>query len=167
MSSATASPTTGQVTGFFHVGLTVGDIEEALRFYGDTLGLELESRGERDGAAVAPVLGIEPQRLLFAWLRVPGSEARIEIFEYQGIERFSAAARPCDIGFGHFCLYVDDLDAVYERLVRGGHSARRPPFTIQSGDHAGAKAVYATSPDGYNIELYQAAGAAAGAATGA
>jgi catechol 2,3-dioxygenase-like lactoylglutathione lyase family enzyme len=159
MGSATASQQTGQVTGFFHVGLTVGDIEEALRFYGDTLGLEFESRGEREGAAVAPVIGIEPERLLFAWLRIPGSDARIEIFEYQGIERLPAAARPCDIGYGHFCLYVDDLDAVYERLVRGGYSSRRPPFTIESGAHAGAKAVYATSPDGYNIELYQAAGA--------
>ena len=150
----------GTVTGFFHVGLTVRDMDEALRFYRDALGLELESVGERPGVAVAPVIGIEPERLIVAWLRVPGSDARLELFEYRGIERFSAAARPCDIGYGHFCLYVDDLDAVYERLRAGGFGSRREPFTIESGAHTGAKAVYATSPDGYNVELYQPAGAA-------
>jgi len=126
----------GNVTGLFHVGLTVGNMDEALRFYRDALGLEQESIGERPGDAVAPVIGIEPERLIVAWLRVPGSDARLELFEYQGIERFSAAARPCDIGYGHFCLYVDDLDAVYARLRAGGYGA---------------------SPDGYNVELYQPA----------
>jgi len=154
------SRTAGQVTGFFHVGLTVRDMAEALRFYRDTLRLELESEGERPGDAAAPVIGIEPERVIVTWLRVPGSDARLEIFEYQGIERFSAAARPCDIGYGHFCLYVDDLDAVYQRLLAGGYGSRREPFTVTSGPHLGAKAVYTTSPDGYNVELYQAAGAA-------
>jgi len=150
-------PGAGHVTGFFHVGLTVGDMDEALRFYRDALGLELESLGERPGDAVAPVIGVEPERIIVAWLRVPHSDARLEIFEYQGIERFSAAARPCDIGYGHFCLYVDDLDAVYRRLRDGGYGSRREPFTVTSGPHLGAKAVYTTSPDGYNVELYQPA----------
>ena len=150
-------PTTGQVTGFFHVGLSVGDMDEALRFYRDALGFELESLGERPGEAVAPVIGLQPERLIVAWLRVPNSDARIEIFEYPGIERFSAAARPCDIGYGHFCVYVDDLDAVYQRLRDGGYGSRREPFVVTSGPHLGAKAVYATSPDGYNVELYQPA----------
>jgi len=154
------APPAGHVTGFFHVGLTVRDMDEALRFYRDALGLELESLGERPGPAVAPVVGVEPERLIVAWLRVPGGDARIELFEYQGIERFSAAARPCDIGYGHFCVYVDDLDLVYDRLRERGYDSRRPPFTVQSGTHAGARAVYATSPDGYNVELYQPAATA-------
>jgi catechol 2,3-dioxygenase-like lactoylglutathione lyase family enzyme len=147
----------GRVTGFFHVGLTVRSIDEALRFYRDALGLELESLGERPGSAVAPVVGVEPERILVAWLRVPGSDARLELFEYQGIERFSAAARPCDIGYGHMCLYVDDLDLVFRRLQDGGYGSRREPFTVESGPHTGARAVYTTSPDGYNVELYQPA----------
>jgi len=147
----------GTVTGFFHVGLSVRDMDESLRFYRDALGFELESLGERPGEAVAPVIGLQPERLIVAWLRVPGSDAKIEIFEYQGIERFCAAARPCDIGYGHFCVFVDDLDAVYQRLVDGGFSSRREPFTVEDGPHLGARAVYTTSPDGYNVELYQPA----------
>ncbi len=160
MSSSATATASGRVTGFFHVGLTVGNMSEALRFYCDALGLELESEGERPGAAVSPVLGIDPDRILVAWLRVPNSDALLELFEYQGIERFSAAARPCDIGYGHFCLYVEDLDAVYQRLVDGGYTSRKPPVTVSSGPHAGAKAVYATSPDGYNVELFERPAAA-------
>jgi len=154
-----SSQSSGSVTGFFHVGLTVADTEEALRFYRDALGLRVVASDDRPGPSVSPVVGVEPERVLVTWLEVPGSDAQIEMFEYQGIERESAAARPCDIGYGHFCLYVDDLDGVYDRLRERGFSSIRPPYVVTDGLHAGAKAVYATSPDGYNVELYQRASA--------
>jgi lactoylglutathione lyase len=155
-----AQPTTaGRVTGVFHVGLTVREMDEALRFYRDTLGLELESRYELPGRVVARVVGIESEQVILAWLAVPGSDVRLELFEYQGIERSSLASRPCDIGYGHLCLYVEDLDAIYQRLCDGGYDSRTPPVTLTGGSHAGAKVLYATSPDGYDVELYERASA--------
>jgi lactoylglutathione lyase len=147
----------GVVCGFFHAGVTVSNIEEGLRFYRDLLGLELESLGERSGEYVVDIVGLQPETLVVAMLKIPGSEVRLELFEYRGIERHSASSRPCDPGAGHFCLFVNDLDALHGRLVAAGYSTRRPVKAITSGPHAGAKTVYATGPDGYIVELYQRA----------
>ena len=77
-----------------------------------------------------------------------------------------ASARPCDYGAGHFCLYVDDLDAIHGRLVEAGFSARGPVIHIDRGPRTGAKVVYTIDPDGYHVELYQLPDASAGGAPG-
>jgi catechol-2,3-dioxygenase len=90
------------------------------------------------------------------FLRVPGSDALVELFEFRDMERHQASARPCDFGAGHFCLLADDLDALYAHLTGLGYASRGTEVvTIEQGPHTGAKAVYMKDPDGYHVELYQ------------
>jgi catechol 2,3-dioxygenase-like lactoylglutathione lyase family enzyme len=145
----------GQVLGFFHVGITVSDMDEALGFYRDVLGLEVESDSMRVAEQIEPVVGVSPESVRVVFLTVPGCDAKVELFQYSGIEQFSASGRPWDIAAGHFCLYVDDAAAVYERLLAAGYRSRRPLRTIPDGPHRGASAVYTIGPDGYHVELYQ------------
>jgi len=79
----------------------------------------------------------------------------LELFEFVGLERHSASARPCDYGAGHFCLYVDDTAAVYDRIIGMGFTARSEVVELTSGPHAGRKVVYLIDPDGYHVELYE------------
>jgi catechol 2,3-dioxygenase-like lactoylglutathione lyase family enzyme len=151
----------GQVVGFFHAGLTVSDMDEALRFFRDAVGLEVVADSMRVGEQVEPIVGVFPDSMRVVFLNVPGSDAKIELFEYAGVEQFSAACRPWDAGAGHFCLYVDDAAAVLERLVAAGYTSRKPLRAIPDGPHAGAKAVYTIGPDGYHVELYQRAASSA------
>jgi lactoylglutathione lyase len=151
-----------RVTGFWHAGVTVSDMEEALRFYRDGLGLELESRRELEGGYAGSIVGLEIDSIDAVFLRVPGSDAQVELFEYRGVERHSASCRPCDHGAGHFCLYVEDLEALAARLRAAGFSARTEPVAIDRGPRAGATVVYAIDPDGYHVELYEPPGSAAG-----
>jgi lactoylglutathione lyase len=148
----------GRVTGFFHAGVTVRDMGEALRFYRDTLGLEVVSEGRGSAPHQGRILGEQPGELIAVFLRVPGSDALVELFEFVGMERHGASARPWDFGAGHFCLYVDDTDAMFERLTAAGYRTRGGEVvTIASGPHQGAKVVYAIDPNGYHVELYQRA----------
>jgi catechol 2,3-dioxygenase-like lactoylglutathione lyase family enzyme len=150
----------GRVTGFFHAGLTVSDMERSLGFYRDILGLEVVSDTTRDGEQLVPlreVIGVDAEVARVVFLSVPGSDAKVELFAYEGLEQQPAAARPWDVAAGHFCLYVDDADAVCEQLAELGYKTRNPVNTIASGPHAGAKAVYTIDPDGYHVELYQRA----------
>lgn len=147
--------TTTNVSGFFHAGVTVRDMEASLRFYRDGLALEVASDGVRDGAIFESVQGISPSAVRVVFLRVPGSEAMIELFEFEGIERHGASARPCDYGAGHFCLFVDDIDAAVGRLAEHGFGTRRPVQTLAAGPNSGNRVVYAIDPDGYHVELFQ------------
>ena len=48
------------VTGFFHAGVTVSDMDAALRFYRDGLGLEVSSDGSASGSTAARIWAHRP-----------------------------------------------------------------------------------------------------------
>jgi lactoylglutathione lyase len=146
----------GRVNGFFHAGVTVSDMEASLSFYRDALGLEVASDGITGGESAHRIWGMLTGTVRVVFLRVPGSDALIELFEFRDMERHPASARPCDFGAGHMCLLAEDLEALYQRLTSLGYTSRGTEVvTIDQGPHAGAKAVYMKDPDGYHVELYQ------------
>lgn len=143
------------VTGFFHGGITVRDMDRSLVFYRDGLGLEIEFDRILDGPYLPVVLGLDFQHIRGVYLRIPGG-GFVELLEYVGIERFPAASRPCDYGAGHLCLYVDDVQGVYDRLVGLGFRARSDGVVdITVGPNTGARSCYMSDPDGYAVELFQ------------
>jgi lactoylglutathione lyase len=143
------------VTGFFHGGITVSDMERALRFYRDGLGLEIEWDRSLDAPYLKTTLGLDFDRIRVVYMRIPDG-GFVELLEYVGIERMSAAARPCDYGSGHLCFYVDDADAMHARLRGLGSGARSATVVdITAGPNEGARVVYEIDPDGYAVELFQ------------
>jgi lactoylglutathione lyase len=143
------------VTGFFHAGVTVSDMDRALRFYRDALGLETMSDGYASNAA-RDVWNMDSGRVRVVFLRVPGSDAMIELFDFGEIERHSASARPSDFGAGHMCLFVDDAEAMLDRALEYGFSARADSVVgIEDGPRTGAKVAYLIDPDGYHVEIFE------------
>ncbi len=143
------------VTGFFHGGITVSDMDRSLAFYRDGLGLETAFDRILDGPYLPVVLGLEFTHIRAVYLHIPGG-GFVELLEYVGIERMSAASRPCDYGAGHLCLYVDDVAAMHARLVAFGFNARSAEVVdITAGPNTGARSCYMTDPDGYAVELFQ------------
>lgn len=143
------------VTGLYHGGITVSDMEASLRFYRDGLGLEVEFDKILDGPYLPVVLDLEFEHIRAVYLRVPGG-VFIELLEYHGIERLPAASRPADFGAGHICLFVDGIDEILGRLKAAGFEARSSgPVDITVGPNQGARSVYMRDPDGYSVELFQ------------
>jgi len=144
------------VTGFFHAGVTVRDMDAALRFYRDGLGLELLSRSRADAPESWRIWALEAGGTAeVAFLRVPGTRALIELFAFSGIERHTVSARPCDPAFGHFCLFTDDAEGLRARAIAAGGGARSEVQTIAAGPLGGSKVVYVLDPDGYSVELIE------------
>jgi lactoylglutathione lyase len=147
------------VTGFFHAGVTVSDMERSLTFYRDVLGLEVVSDNRTGGDHAQRIWAlpeVRPEAVRAIFLSVPGSDARIELFEFSGIERHPASSRPMDFGAGHFCLYTDDAEALHARAVAAGFTSRSGEVVaIEQGPHAGVRAAYLIDPDGYHVEIIQ------------
>jgi catechol 2,3-dioxygenase-like lactoylglutathione lyase family enzyme len=143
------------VTGFFHGGITVSDMDRALVFYRDGLGLQQAFDRILDAPYLPEVLGLEFDHIRAVYFHVPGG-GFVELLEYHGIERMPAAARPCDPGSGHLCLYVDDVQAMFDRLSALGFVARSDHVVdITAGPNQGARSCYFADADGYPIELFQ------------
>jgi lactoylglutathione lyase len=148
----------GQVSGLRHAGITVRDLDVSLRFYCEGLGLRMTTRRESRSAHLSLVTGMPVSRLRKANLAIPGTDIDLEVLEWGGIERRSGAARACDWGSGHICLYVDNADAVLARLATAGFAQEAGrPYAFTDGPNTGAKALYVTDPDGFVIELYEPA----------
>lgn len=143
------------ITGFFHGGITVKDMESSLKFYRNGLQLEVEFDVINSADYLRTVVALPSSEIRIVYLRIPNS-GFVELLEYRGLERHSASARPCDFGGGHLCLYVDDVDAILSRMQSLGYSARSDSAVdIVAGPNIGAKVVYLIDPDGYFIELFQ------------
>jgi lactoylglutathione lyase len=141
--------------GFWHAGISVSDMEAALAFYRDGLGLEVESDGILPGELVRRFVPVAVDEVRSVFLAVPGTEVRIELHQYFGGDHPPVSARPGQPGHGHLCFFVEDLDALYPRLSEIGRGSLLPVVELTGGDFGGTKVVYMTDPDGYVVELVQ------------
>lgn len=127
-----------------HIAIVVHDLEAALKFYRDTLGLEMTERRE------IPEEGVE-----IAFL--PTGEGEIELIrpldEESGVARFLEKHGE---GLHHICLAVEDVRAAMERLQTAGAQV------LSNGPRVGVHGtryvfVHPRSAHGVLLELYEVA----------
>lgn len=142
--------------GVHHAGVTVADLDRALAFYRDVLGLEVFVVAERTDTSIGEIVGYPGARIKLAFCGVPGDSARVELLEYlepRGPTGGGDSFRP---GTGHICFRVSDIDAMYARISAAGYAPRSTaPVSITQGPNAGNRAFYVRDPDGYSIEIVQ------------
>jgi catechol 2,3-dioxygenase-like lactoylglutathione lyase family enzyme len=139
-----------------HAGVTVANLDRALAFYRDVLGLEVFVVAERTDATIGQIVGYPGGRIKLAFCGVPGDTARVELLEYLEPRGEGAGGDTFRPGTGHVCFRVSDIDALYERITAAGYPARSAaPVAITEGPNAGARAFYVRDPDGYTVELFQ------------
>ncbi len=114
-----------QLTGIHHVSILVSDMERAVAWYRDVLGLP---------EVVRPSNFVTPVR----WFEL--GEQQVHLIPND---------QPDVISPRHFAVHVDDCDAARETLrARGVEIRETVPI-------AGAKRFFIADPDGNNIEVVQ------------
>ena len=126
-----------------HIGIAVGDLNEALKFYRDALGLDIEAPEE-----------VASQRVRAHF--IPVGESAIELLEATAddspIAKYVARRGP---GIHHITLRVDDIRAVLARLMDKG--IRLIDETPRPGAHGSLVAfIHPASAHGVLVELKQA-----------
>ncbi|MCB9956620.1 MAG: VOC family protein [Caulobacterales bacterium] len=124
---------------YLHTMVRVADLDQALDFYCDKLGLVEVNRYES-----------EKGRFTLVFLAAPGDEAAarenkaplVELTYNWDKEEYSGGRN-----FGHLAYLVDDIYALCARLKDKGVVINRPP---RDGHMA-----FVRSPDGISIELLQ------------
>jgi glyoxylase I family protein len=138
------------IVGIHHIAISVSDIDTALKFYTEGLGFEIVQQAELENDSKANrVIGIENINATMRMLKAPN--AFIELWQYSNPEPKDLRSRPCDYGYPHIALQVDDIDAEYERLKCHGMEFVGEP--VHYGDTGAA--IYGRDPSGNIIELYE------------
>jgi lactoylglutathione lyase len=143
------------MTSLVHTGFTVRDLEGSLAFYRDVLGMEVVFAQEKRGGYLAEIVGYRDAHVRMAQLQFPGGGHRIELFEYLQPTPQGDPHEPRDVGITHVCLAVDDIDALFERVVAAGAEPISRPVLVDTGANAGGRGVYVRDPDGTLLELFQ------------
>ena len=134
-----------------HVAISVADMDQALRFYRDLLGFELDwDMDHRGGEALAKVVGMPGADTRIVMLK--GYGLRLELFRYytpQG--KRQEPQRQCDYGLTHLALQVSNIQKIYERLVKAGVRFNCPP----QNPRPGVWATYMKDPEGVTVELVE------------
>ncbi len=138
------------IVGIHHVAIGVPDFERGLAFYTEAFGLEVVQRSEwnQDFPQGDAVIGLANTAVKMAMLKAPN--AFIELWQYTNPEPENKGARPCDYGYPHFALQVDDIEAEYQRLLALGMT-----FVGPAQDFGDSSAIYGKDPFGNVIELYE------------
>lgn len=124
---------------FLHTMVRVADLDAALDFYCDKLGLVEVRRAENEAG-----------RFTLVFLAAPDDAEQSRETRAPQVElTFNWDAETYDGGrnFGHLAYEVDDIYAACQRLMDGGVTINRPP---RDGWMA-----FVRSPDGISIELLQ------------
>jgi catechol 2,3-dioxygenase-like lactoylglutathione lyase family enzyme len=135
-----------------HQGIVVSDLDRAVEFYRDVLGMEELFRLSTDPEPFGELLGVDhdaPAEIAFL---DAGGGMKLELEAHDsGTTNVNDAADPTDVGYPHLCLEVDDIEAVYEELEEHVGFLSQPGSATESG----ATIVYFRDPDGNLIELIE------------
>ena len=117
---------------FLHTMLRVRNLDAALDFYCNKLGLKEIGRHES-----------EQGRFTLVFLAAPGDEeAQVELTYNWDPESYTGGRN-----FGHLAYAVDDIYALCQKLSDRGVTINRPPRD--------GRMAFIRSPDGISIELLQ------------
>jgi catechol 2,3-dioxygenase-like lactoylglutathione lyase family enzyme len=147
-----------EITGFNHFGVTVTEMDSALLFWRDLLGLTQLGRGVVEYEHLDQIVGLAGTCIEWAELALPGG-GLIELFRYLSPDGRRLGGGVNDAGKTHLCLEVKDLDGLLERLHGAGvQSAFPAPVEIPKGDWRGFRCVYVFAPDDVVVELVERPG---------
>ncbi len=127
-----------------HIAVVVDDIEGALNFWRDGLGMEMTHLEE-----------VKEQESIVAFLPTGGSEVELvkPTTDTSGVAKYLAKRGP---GMHHICVEVDDIHATLAQLKAKGVKLINETPTIGAGGKQIAF-VHPSSTSGVLVELYQAA----------
>ena len=144
------------VTGLQSYGLVVKDMDRAIRFYRDTLGLKVVTPPGRPAvdANLNEVMNTPGARTRFARLLLPNEAFALDLTEFSGIAQTSRQGNHNDPGASFLNIGFLDPMAVFDRL-RTAHVTviTQSGIPTKIGPMA---AVWVRDPDGHILEIMNA-----------
>jgi lactoylglutathione lyase len=136
------------MTGLDHVGLSVADLDAQAAWYSNVLGLTVSTPFELPSLGIRGVFVVDPdEHWAIELLCREGSRA--------GSRAPDASTALLTQGYGHICLRVPDVDAVFDRLLAAGATERMSP---RPAPEPGVRMAFVADPEGHLMELLDRSG---------
>lgn len=145
---------------FSHIGITVPNIEEAVKFYTEVMGWYvmmkptevIEESKSAIGKMCIDVFGEGWGSFKIAHLSTSDSIG-IELFEFSKNFKSQHEFNPYQTGIFHFCIKDPDIEGMVEKIIKAGGKQRMPIREYYPNEKP-YKMVYCEDPFGNIIEIY-------------
>ena len=146
------------VGNFIHI---VADLDKSLGLYRDALRLEVyANQPYAPNPAIEKLGHTEGGQSRYVALRVPGFALGVELIEYKDIARSVQHPRFIDPGAANIAMRVRDLDSLFAKVAKVPGvqvlTAEGKPVTVTTPNGT-LHIVFLQDPDGFVLELLQAA----------
>ena len=141
---------------YVHTNLVCRDVEKLAKFYREVFECKQEKPTSQIGGDwLDKGTGLTNGKIKLIGLTLPGYSDNgpvIEMFEYNQMIDNPGPIAPNSKGFGHLAFKVDDVSAVYEKVVKNGGS--KIGELVEKEFKSGILTfMYATDPEGNIIEI--------------
>jgi catechol 2,3-dioxygenase-like lactoylglutathione lyase family enzyme len=140
------------------MGVTVADMEATTKFYHEMFGFDFTGKMEFGAnKAILDMVGA-PDGAEFRQMasKIPGTESRVEFYEYRGLKRTPFHLRVFDPGAPGMVMRVSGLDEMMKRLrAIGTPVLSKDGEIVQFGPNS--RNVFVVDPSGLNLELVEPA----------
>ena len=138
------------ITEMHHTGFVVEDLEKAVNFYHRGLGLEEQSRYEREGPGIDNVIGYRGAHIKICLMSI-GSHS-LELIQYLNPDPANRSTTERNvIGGTHLAFQVEDIYSVFQQAMDHGAVELNPPTEVAPG----RTACYLQDPEGNWIEFIE------------
>ncbi len=146
------------VGNFIH---DVSNLDQSVHFYRDLLGMEMQRPpGDwQDGEGVLKMYGAVGGKFRVANAQVTGVAMRVEMVEFQGVERHPVKRALGEPGASLLILTAADLEPVLGRLKAAGW-----PLAVKLTEGCDGRGIAVADPDGFQVLVLEKKGAPAAAA---
>ena len=134
-----------------HVGITVTNLEQSLRFYRDLLGCEVVCEMDESGKHIDNFSALTDVDVRTVKMKTK-SEGMIELLFYRSHKKSPEKRQIVNIGCSHFALTVENLEQLYDKLIEQGYAVHCEPQYSPDGK---VKLTFCQDPDGTLIELVE------------
>lgn len=134
-----------------HFSFTVSNLDRAIKYYRNILGLALIDVSERKPSFASKATGIPGAHLKIAYLS--GNNCNIEIIEYLSPKGKKLDTTTCNVGSSHICFNVNNIIAFLDKLKKAGYKPVAEPLLIPAGPNKGRVMFYTKDPDSNTLEF--------------
>lgn len=148
--------------GIDHIGITVPDMDEAIRFLKNAFGAEViyslvgKDDKPREGKHVDDTLALpKSAKIVRQTLMRLGNGPSLELFQFSNVSQKPSHMLQ-DFGLQHFTVYVDDMEKAMEIVTKAGGKPYYKPHKPHGPEGAkGSLGVYIQPPWGGIIEMFK------------
>jgi len=135
-----------------HTGIVVGNLEKALNFYRDLLGLSIVREMDESGEYVDMILALDNVEVKTVKLAAEDNNLVELLYFKTHYDDKKMKKELYSLGCSHIAFTVDNLDELYSKLVNSGVKFNSLPQVSLDGF---AKVAFCQDPEGNFIELVE------------